>query len=417
MSTLIKNALLNGEKKHIYIEDGRIAGIGRILEADEVIDAEGMIAMPGLVNTHTHAAMSLLRGYGDDMPLHEWLEKRIWPAESKLTGEMVYWGTRLAALEMIKSGTTAFNDMYFFMEDAARAVNDAGIRALLGYGFIDLFDEEKREREIKETERFLRYVEGMRNHRIKASIAPHAIYTVSKEGLEWSAEYAREKGLRLHIHVSETEKELKDSMEQHGMSPVKYLDSIGFLGNDVIAAHSVWLDDEDIEIYAKKGVWPSHNPASNMKLAVGKAMPYTAMRNAGIKPVLGTDGAASNNNLDMLEEMKIAAILQKLSGDPTALPAHEAIKMATEWGAQALGFKAGKIEEGYAADIILIRRDIPEMVPMHSWESNIVYSANGSAVDTVICDGKILMKNRRIEGEEEVIKKVREMAERFYTQS
>ncbi len=414
MSILIKNALLNGKESHIYIEDERISEIGKIVEADEVIDAKGMIAMPGLVNTHTHAAMTLLRGYGDDMPLHEWLQDRIWPAEAKLTGEMVYCGTRLAIIEMIKSGTTAFNDMYFFMEEVARAVNDGGIRALLGYGFIDLFDEEKREKEIKATENFVNFVENMGNPRIKGSVAPHAIYTVSREGLEWSAEYAREKGLRLHIHISETEKEVKDSMEQHGMSPVKYLDSIGFLGNDVIGAHSVWLSDEDLNIYAKRGVWPSHNPSSNMKLAVGKAMPYSEMRKRGIKPTLGTDGAASNNNLDMMEEMKTAALLQKLSEDPTALPANEAIRMVTEWGAQALGFKAGKIEEGYLADIILIRTDMPEMVPMHNWESNIVYAANGSAVDTVICDGKILMRDREIKGEKEVLEKAREMARKFY---
>ncbi len=414
MSILIKNTLLGGKESHIYIEENRISEIGRITEADEVIDGANTIAMPGLVNTHTHAAMTLLRGYGDDMPLHEWLQNRIWPAEAKLDGEMVYWGTRLAIIEMIKSGTTAFNDMYFFMEDVARAVQDSGVRALLGYGFIDLFDEEKRENEIKETEKFVRFVETMNNPRIKAAVAPHAIYTVSREGLEWSAEFAREKGLRLHTHVSETEKEVKDSFEQHGMSPVKYLDSMGFLGSDVIAAHSVWLDDRDIEIYAKRGVWPSHNPASNMKLAVGRAMPYSRMRKHGIKPVLGTDGAASNNNLDMLEEMKTAALLQKLSGDPTALPAHEALKMATEWGTQALGFNAGKIEEGYLADIILIRSDIPEMTPMHNWESSAVYAANGSAVDTVICDGRTLMRNRRIDGEEEAIRRAREMAERFY---
>ncbi len=412
MSILIKNVLLNGEMTHIYIEENRIVEIGRQTEADEVIDAKGMIAMPGLVNTHTHAAMTLLRGYGDDMPLHRWLQEKIWPAEAKLTGDTTYWGTRLAIIEMIKSGTTAFNDMYFFMEDVARAVADSGMRATLGYGFLDLFDGEKMEKEMGETERFVRFVESMRNSRIKASVAPHAIYTVSREGLEWAAEFAREKGLRLHIHVSETEKEVKDSMEQNGMSPVKYLDSIGFLGKDVIAAHSIWLSDEDMRIYADRGVWPSHNPASNMKLGSG-IMPYTAMRRLGIRPVLGTDGTASNNNLDMMEEMKMAALLQKVSGDPTALPAHEAIKMATEWGAQALGINAGKIGEGYLADIILIRTDIPEMVPMHNWESNVVYSANGSAVDTVICDGKILMRNRKVEGEEEVIEKVRQVVSAF----
>ncbi len=412
MSILIKNALLNGEMTHIYIEGNRIVEIGRQVEAEEIIDAKGMIAMPGLVNTHTHAAMTLLRGYGDDMPLHQWLQEKIWPAEAKLTGEMVYWGTRLAIIEMIKSGTTAFNDMYFFMEDVAKAVADGGIRAVLGYGFLDLFDEERREEEIRKTEGFHRHVENMRNPRIRASVAPHAIYTVSKEGLEWAAEFARDKGIRLHIHVSETEKEVKDSMEQNGMSPVKYLDSIGFLGNDVIAAHSIWLSDEDMKIYAERGVWPSHNPASNMKLGSG-TMPYTEMRKKGIMPVLGTDGTASNNNLDMMEEMKMAALLQKVSGDPTALPAHEAIKMATEWGAQALGFNAGKIEEGYLADIILLRTDIPEMVPMHNWESNVVYSANGSALDTVICDGKILMRDRKVKGEEEVIEKVRELVNIF----
>ena len=409
MSILIRNALLNGKLSNIYIEGNLISETGKIVEAEEVIDAKGMIAMPGLVNTHTHAAMTLFRGYGDDMPLDQWLRERIWPAEAKLTGEWVYWGTRLAIIEMIKSGTTAFNDMYFFMEDVARAVRDSGIRATLGYGFLDLFDEEKREKEIRETEKFVNFVDSMRNSRIKASVAPHAIYTVSRESLEWSAEYARERGLRLHIHVSETEKEVKDSMEQHGMSPVKYLDSIGFLGSDVIAAHSIWLSPEDMDIYAKRGVWPSHNPASNMKLGSG-IMPYSEMRKRGIRPVLGTDGAASNNNLDMMEEMKTAALLQKVSGDPTALPANEAIKMATEWGAQALGINAGKIEEGYLADIILVRTDVPEMVPMHSWESNIVYAAQGSAVDTVICDGKILMRNREIEGEKEVIEKVRELA-------
>ncbi len=412
MSILIKDVLLDGKPSNIYIEDNLISEIGKLLEADEVIDANGMLVMPGLVNTHTHAAMTLLRGYGDDMPLHQWLQERIWPAEAKLTGEMVYWGTRLAIIEMIRSGTTAFNDMYFFMEDVARAVADGGIRATLGYGFLDLFDEERREQEIRKTEGFYRFVEGMRNPRIRASVAPHAIYTVSKEGLDWSAEFAREHGLRLHIHVSETEKEVKDSMEQNGMSPVKYLDSIGFLGDDVIAAHSIWLSDEDMDIYAEKGVWPSHNPASNMKLGSG-IMPYSEMRKRGIRPVLGTDGAASNNNLDMMEEMKMAALLQKVHGDPTALPAHEAIRMATEWGAQALGIRAGRIEEGYLADMILIDTKRPEMTPMHNWESNIVYAAEGSAVDTVICDGKILMRNRKVDGEEEVLEKVREMVIRF----
>ena len=412
MSVLIKRAMLNGREESIYIEGNRIASTGENVEADEVIDARGMIVLPGLVNTHTHAAMTLLRGYGDDMPLHKWLQERIWPAEAKLTGEMVYWGTRLAIIEMIRSGTTAFNDMYFFMEDVARAVDDGGIRAVLGYGFLDLFDEERREQEIKKTEGFHRFVKSAGNSRISASVAPHAIYTVSRQGLEWSAEFARENGLRLHIHVSETEKEVKDSIENNGMSPVKYLDSIGFLGNDVIAAHSIWLSHGEMDIYAEKGVWPSHNPASNMKLGSG-IMPYSEMRRRGIRPVLGTDGAASNNNLDMMEEMKMAALLQKVSGDPTALPAQEAIRMATEWGAMALGIKAGKIEEGYLADIILIDTKLPEMVPMHSPESNIVYSASGSAVNTTICDGRILMRDRKVEGEEEVMEKVRNIVRTF----
>ncbi len=412
-SILIKNALtLKKNRVDVYIENGVISEMKNRdrgekigVEADFVVDASDKIVMPGLVNTHTHAAMTLLRGYADDMELQPWLEKKIWPAEARLTPELVYWGTRLACLEMIKTGTLIFNDMYFYMEEVAKAVEDCGMKALLGYGMIDLFSEEKREEEIKKTEDFVSFVKNLGSPRIKAAVAPHAIYTVSDEGLRWCAEFAEEKDLAIHIHVSETRKEVEDSIAKYGESPVRHLHKLGVLTPKTVAAHSVWLDDTDIRIYRQSGVWPSHSPVSNMKLAVGKNMPYREMRSAGIKPTLGTDGTASNNNLDMFESMKFAALLQKLGGNPTVLPAEETVEMATEWGAMALGFKSGILGEGYPADIILLDTQRPEMTPLHNPFSLVVYSASGSVVDTAICDGQILMYKRAVPGEKEVLEK------------
>ncbi|HNJ81439.1 MAG TPA: amidohydrolase family protein, partial [Methanoregulaceae archaeon] len=223
-------------------------------EADSIIEGKGRVLLPGLVNTHTHAAMTLLRGYADDMPLQQWLSEKIWPLESHLTGDDVYWGTRLACLEMIKTGTTAFHDMYFFMEDAARAVEAAGIRAVLTYGFIDLFSEERREQEIRATERFVRHIKALENPQIKASVGPHAVYTVSQEGLRWLAEYSREEGIGIHIHLSETEQEVGDAVKAWGMRPPGILDRCGILTPRTVAAHCCWLDQAECTLLGERGV-------------------------------------------------------------------------------------------------------------------------------------------------------------------
>ncbi|MEE9237701.1 MAG: amidohydrolase [Thermoplasmata archaeon] len=411
MSILIEDVLLGGRDTNVFIEGNIIAEIGRKQEADIVLDGRGKACIPGLINAHTHAAMTLFRGYADDLNLQEWLEGKIWPLETKLTAEDVFWGTKLACLEMIKGGTTTFNDMYFFMEEAARAVLEMGMRAVLSYGVIDLFDEGKAEKEIKATEDFIRSVEALKSSRISAALGPHAIYSVSRGTLESFKEMAMDRGFKVHIHLAETESEIKQSKEIYGRGPVRALEEMGLLGPWLVAAHSVWLDDADVRLMGERGVSVVHNPTSNMKLAVGRAFPYENMRAAGVITALGTDGASSNNNLDMFEAMKLACLLQKFyTRDPTVLRAEEAVRMATGGGAAALGIAAGKIEEGKLADVTLVSLRRPEMVPLFSLKSNIAYSANASAVDTVICDGKILMEDRRVDGEEEILRKAGEIA-------
>jgi 5-methylthioadenosine/S-adenosylhomocysteine deaminase len=418
-SLLITDVFLGDRTVDIAVDEtGTIAAIGEGIRGawkgtvEYVIAGEGNRAYPGFVNTHTHAAMTLLRGYADDLPLHTWLSDQIWPLEAHLTGEDVYWGTRLASLEMIRSGTTAFNDMYFFMEDAARAVADSGIKAVLSYGFIDLFNEEKREREIQATEAFVRKVQALANPRIRASVGPHAIYTVSAEGLSWLAEFSSREEIRIHVHLSETEKEVQDSLRQFGIRPPQRLDECGLLTPRTVAAHCCWLSRSDCALLAERGVHVSLNPASNMKLAVNRAAPYHWFRELGVPVTLGTDGAASNNNLDLIEEMKFAALSQKFYwNSQTLLPADEAVEMATGAGARALGLGSGRLEEGAPADIVLIKRTAVCNTPLHRPNSNLVYACNGSAVDTVICNGQVLMCDRVIPGEEEIIQKSAHAAE------
>jgi 5-methylthioadenosine/S-adenosylhomocysteine deaminase len=409
-SVLIAGVAIEGSTVDIAIdEEGMIAGIGEdareVIDAEFIIDGSDRIAIPGLVNTHTHAAMTLLRGYADDMPLQEWLEEKIWPLEAHLTGDDVYQGTRLACLEMIRSGTVAFNDMYFFMDRAADAVDELGLRATLAYGFIDLGDEEKREAEIQATEALVAHVKARRNPRIQAAVAPHSVYTVSPEGLRWCAAFAEEQGIGIHVHLAETEKEVTDCVAEFGRRPAVLLDDCGCLTPRTVAAHCCWLDEAECRLLGARGVHVSHNPASNMKLAVNRAMPYHWLKSSRANICLGTDGCASNNNLDLMEEMKFAALLQKFAwNSQTLLPAGEAVAMATSAGARALGTGPGTLTVGAPADIVLLDARAACTTPLHHSNSNIVYACNGGAVMTVLCQGRVLMHERRVPGEEEIIR-------------
>ena len=413
MSLLLKDTENYG---NVYIDGGTIAEVGcAAYEADIVIDASNKALVPGFVNTHTHAAMTLFRGYADDLPLRTWLQDHIWPLEAKLTEEDVYWGTKLACLEMIRSGTTAFNDMYWHALASARAVEDMGIRAAISNVFIDVAgesDEGDDETVQKENRKLTEKLRSDYSDRILPALGPHAIYTVSEESLLWTAEFAREKegDMLIHIHVSETEQEVNDCIERTGMRPVEYLDHIGFLGPNVVAAHCVWLDDREIALLARHDVKVAHNPVSNMKLAVGMAMRYPELRAAGVCVSLGTDGCASNNNLDMLETAKFASLAQKAAAnEPTMLPADESLALITRNGADVLRTGGGSIAEGSAADLLLIDLLLPEMTPFHNLDSNLVYSAHGGCVDTTICDGVVLMQNRVVPGEAEILRRASEV--------
>lgn len=419
---LIKNALIlspntNFEtKQSILIKDNLIAEISPEIDEsnpDKIIDATGKILLPGLINTHTHLSMTLFRGLADDLSLDSWLNDHIWPMEANLNGDYCHIGALLGAIELIKSGTTTFSDMYFYMEDVARAVDMAGIRAVLSYGMIDFGDEEKRKNEINENLALFNACDGMSNGRIKVFLGPHSPYTASEELLIQVRELANEYNMGIHIHVSETQKEIEDVSAEKGLRPFEYLDKIGFLGPDVVAAHSVWLSDDEIEIIKKNNVKISHNPCSNMKLASGIA-PVSKLIENDICVSIGTDGASSNNNLDLIEELKTASLLQKVSTlDPKVLTSDEALAMGTIKGAEALGLESeiGSIEVGKKADIILIDTNSANMVPdSSSLSSNIIYSANGSNVDTTICDGKILMENKKLTvlDEDEIYQKARQ---------
>ncbi|MCM2466688.1 amidohydrolase family protein [Methanoculleus oceani] len=409
-SVLIAGVTIDGSTVDIAIDEtGMIAGIGedarKAIDADIVIDGSDRLAVPGMVNTHTHAAMTLLRGYGDDMLLQDWLSQKIWPLEAHLTGDDVYWGTKLACLEMIRSGTVAFNDMYFFMDRAAQAVDETGMRATFAYGFIDLGMEEKREAEIKATEALVAHVKSLGNPRIQAAVGPHSVYTVSPEGLAWCGEYAKEQEIGIHVHLSETEKEVVDCVAQFGKRPAVLLDECGCLTPRTVAAHCCWLDEAECRLLGERGVSASHNPASNMKLAVNRAMPYHWLKASGANVCLGTDGCASNNNLDMLEEMKFAALLQKFAwNSPTLLPAGEALAMATSAGARALGTGPGTLTVGAPADIVLLDARAVCNTPLFHADSNTVYACNGGAVMTVLCGGRVLMHEREVPGAEEIVR-------------
>jgi 5-methylthioadenosine/S-adenosylhomocysteine deaminase len=412
MSILIKDVIHEGNTTNIYIENNLISEIGsQKVEAEHVLEGKNKAAIPGFINTHTHAAMTLLRSYADDFALQKWLTTKIWPVEANLTKDDIYWGTKLACLEMIKSGTTCFNDMYYHGEIAAKAVEEMGIRGVLSEVFFDLFDETKGEEGKKNVQEGIKELKQYNSGRVVPALGPHAVYTVSPEGLSWASEFAEKHDLLIHFHIAENQKENEDFKEKFGMRPIPYLEKIGILCERLVAAHCVWLDKKDIEILAKYKVKISHNPISNMKISVGSILPYKDLTLAGCSISLGTDGCASNNNLDMFETMKFASLGQKMfSNDPTVMPASESFDMATKYGAAALRLNAGEIKEGALADLLLIDLRNPYFVPNYNLIANIVYSANGSCVDTTICDGEILMRNGEVKDEDNILRKASEVA-------
>jgi 5-methylthioadenosine/S-adenosylhomocysteine deaminase len=412
MSILIKNVLLNSTIQDIYIENNLLKTIGCHLSigAEKVIDGTGKAAVPGLVNGHTHAAMTLMRGFADDMPLMPWLEEKIWPLEAKLTEEDVYWGAKLACLEMIKTGTTLMVDMYHHFRGTARAVEEIGLRAVLTHAGFDFNQPQLAEKYKSDVEKLYKSMPNYTN-RIKFAMGPHAIYTVSTPLMKWIRDFATEHQLRIQTHLSETPIEVENSIKAFGKRPVEYLHEIGFLGPDVSLAHCIHLSDDEIKILADHGCQVVHNPASNMKLASGNKFRYNDLKEAGVQVAIGTDGTSSSNNLDMYEAMKLASLLGKSSwNDPTIWNAQDTFACATEVAETLTGFKTGKIEEGYLADICLIDLNRPEMVPNFNMVSNLVYSANGNVVDTVICNGQVLMENRHVQGEEEIIERFNKVA-------
>lgn len=387
---LIRNVLLFGKTENVLIAGNRFKSLSAPADAParHVIDGTGKALLPPFYNTHTHAAMSLLRGYADDMPLRKWLTEYIWPYENRMTSADILEGSRIAIREMISTGTVFFSDMYFDIDETIRAVDEGGLRAAIGVTFVDSHSKSQQADKLN----VLRQWSDPTGGRITLAVAPHAVYTVGTDLLVQCAEVARTQNFKLHIHLSETRQEVEDCIRDHGATPVRYLDKLGVLGPNVIAAHVIHVDEEEAAILAERGVTISHCPCSNMKLASG-IFPYKLLKEAGCRITLGTDGAASNNNLDMREEMKFAALLAKVSsGDPEMMPAAEAFALATRNGAEAFGIDAGVIEVGKLADAMLIRLDDERMQPRHHLISNWVYAACAESIDTVICDGKILME-------------------------
>ena len=418
MSILIKNVLHQDKLTDILIEGNRIARIASGISAPagaEVLDGTDKAIIPGFINTHTHASMTLFRGYGDDLPLMTWLEDYIWPVEAQMTAHDVYVGARLACLEMLRSGTTCFLDMYMHPLETAKAVEEMGLRAHLSY---TLFDQGNAERAELDRKRSYEYFDRFKefSDRITFTLGPHAIYTVSGEQLQFCHQFAVEHNVKIHLHLSETKGEIDECVRQHGLTPVRYLEKLGILSEHLVLAHVVWIDDEEMDLLAKYNVSVVHNPASNLKLASGYAFKYEEMKRRGIRIGIGTDGCSSSNNLDMVVAMKLASFLGKgWRFDSTACKADDIFASATSVGADILGIPAGRVEEGALADVCLVDLNTPELVPLNSLTSNLVYATSGSScVDTVIVDGRILMRDKYVPGQEAIIAEAREVAHRLF---
>lgn len=411
-----KRSIKNGA---LAVKDGRITFVGKNASAGRIvaeakIDAKGKVALPGLINCHTHVPMTVFRGIADDKPLNVWLEKTIWPLEARLKPEDIYNGALLGCLEMIEGGTTCFADMYFHEDEVAKAVEKSGLRGVLGEGVIEagssVQGEKMLARSVSFAERFRDYADG----RVSAMLAPHAVYSCSPELLLKVGEEASRLGVGLHLHLGESETMLREFEKRNRLSEVEFLNKIGLLNERVLAAHCIDLSEKDMRTLSNRKVNAAYVPVANMKLGLSAAK-VKDLTSLGVNVSLGTDGPASNNSLDLFETMKTGALLQKHEYlDPTVLPAYEVLKMATLNGARAVGLEkdVGSLEVGKKADIILVDLAKPHLTPLHDIYSTIVYSARAADVETVIVDGKILMQNQQARSldEQAVMEKARKTA-------
>ncbi|NHK30728.1 MAG: amidohydrolase [Asgard group archaeon] len=406
---------------YLLVKDSKILDIGPMdkfhskygnkIDVKEEIDAKGDLLLPGFVNSHGHLAMTLFRGIADDIPLYKWLREYIWPIEEKLTAKDCFLGSQLAAIEMIQGGTTTACDMYFHEEKTLDALEMIGFRGVLGYGMIDLENVDKTNQELKQTKHLINHAKKHANL-CSIIVSPHAPNTCSDELLLQAKELAEKSNLPIQIHLAETKNEVKEFQEKRNCSPVKHLNNIEFLSDNLLAAHCVWLSEEDFKLLHEKKVNIVHNPSSNLKLGSG-IFNFKKLSQLDVNIALGTDGAASNNNLSMIEEIRLASYLQKgINTNPEILPAHEALKMATVNGAQALGLEnqIGSLEIEKKADIIIIDTKLPNVWPPHNPYALIAYSAVDTNIITTIIDGKMVMKNRQMLtiDYKEVLTKVRE---------
>ena len=407
----IVDAQLDGVEVGVRCEDGVIAALGPGVKpkpGDDVVDGAGMALVPGLVNGHTHAAMTLFRGHADDRPLMEWLERYIWPVEKRMDDADVYWGTRLACLEMIAGGTTCFWDMYWHAHATAQAVEDAGLRAVTAAPLIDDDDPAKSERACRDAEVSLERIASAGGKLARPGLAPHAIYSVSAKSLGWVAARAAELEIPVQIHLSETEAEVEQCVAKHGARPAFHLDAVGLLGERTVLAHGVWLDDAELDLIAASGATVVTNPVANMKLAVGGVFPYLAARKRAVPMGLGTDGAGSNNSLDLLADAKAFALLQKhVARDPAAVTAGETLRLATGQLSPLLG--GAGLGEGAPADLLLVRLESPAL-SVGALDAGLVYAASGTVADTTVVAGRVLMRGGVVEGADEVVAKARERA-------
>ena len=378
-------------------ERGRILETGDTAGGDETLDADGCLVVPGLVNAHCHAAMTLLRGYADDKPLDAWLREDIWPVEAALEPEDVVAGTRLGAVELLKNGVTALGDMYFEVPAVAEALAEAGLRARVGHGIVTVGKDEAEARaDFEEGLAVARDLDGAAGGRIRSALMPHSLTTVDADLLEEYAPRAREAGVPLHYHANETPDEVDPILEAHGVRPLEHADDLGLLEAGDFIAHGVHVDEAEIELLAERGVGVAHCPASNMKLASGIA-PVQAMLEAGVTVGIGTDGAASNNDLDVFDELRDAAMVGKLEADDAAaVAAPDVVRAATEGGADVLGFESGRIEAGALADLAVVDLEEPHLTPAHDLLSHLAYAVRGSDVRHTVVDGEVVVRDREL---------------------